>query len=388
MRNWLLIIRDELQLILKDKSILLTALVAPFLYAALVGSIYYEKEVADIPIGIVDLDHSSGTRKISNMIDATETVKVYSYYPDMESALKELKKLNIHAIVVFPSNFGKSLIHFEAPGIELILNNTRFLTSNEVNKAVQKVVLGVSYSVRLKYYLSEGFTLDEAKAKAQPVLPVIKAVYNPTNNYGDFLLPILLILILQQTLIISFGESLSHDQKEGKLNLSSNLKVFDRWRISLSKGLVYFLLYIIYFILFYTLIYKFYHLSSDGSFVYVFVFTLLFIIGVQLLTMLLASFFRDAVGWTEVMAFSTYPLFLISGYSWPIESMPFFMQWISKSLPTTPYYKAMTLLHVEGATWVNIQAEFVWMLLQIIAFGILLTLRFYWIKRMTTKLES
>ncbi len=70
------IFRDELTLIIEDKSILLTCLLAPIFYAFFVGSIYKDKDVANIPIAIVDQDHSSLSRKVGRLVDSNEKIKV------------------------------------------------------------------------------------------------------------------------------------------------------------------------------------------------------------------------------------------------------------------------------------------------------------------------
>jgi ABC-2 type transport system permease protein len=54
------------------------------------------------------------------------------------------------------------------------------------------------------------------------------------------------------------------------------------------------------------------------------------------------------------MAFSTYPIFLITGYSWPFESLPLALQWLSNLLPTTPFIVLYTAIVQSGASlWDN-----------------------------------
>ena len=50
----------------------------------------------------------------------------------------------------------------------------------------------------------------------------------------------------------------------------------------------------------------------------------------------------------ELYAFTSYPVFLVSGYSWPINEMPVILQWIGNSIPATPYYNAFLELTQEN----------------------------------------
>lgn len=376
MKSWFSIFVDELKLILQDKSILLTCLVAPILYAFFIGSIYKDKEVTQIPIAVVDQDHTSLSRKISELVDTNEKVKVYGHYSSMENAMDAFNKLEVQGVLIIPKHFQKKTMNLDGSTIQLILNNTKFLTSNEVNKGVQQVVLTITGGVRMKYLISNKIPAELAKQQAQPILPVIKSVYNATNSYGDFLLPILLILILQQTLIISFGQSAVHELKHGILKPIKDISFYDFIKVFSAKSFYYVLLYIAYFFIFYKFIFPFYFLNFKGSLFLHLILSTIFILVVLEYTIFLASFFKSTIGWTEIMAFSTYPLFLVSGYSWPVDSMPKLIQYFANLLPSTPFYKVFNRLSVEGAGFGQIRSEFIHLLLLLLFGYVLLYIRY------------
>ena len=371
MKSWFSIFTDELKLIIQDKSILLTCLVAPLLYAFFIGSIYKEKEVTQIPIAVVDQDHTSLSRKVSELVNTSEKIKVYGHYSSLENAMESFNSLEVQGILILPKDFQKKTMNLDGSTIQLILNNTKFLTSNEVNKGVQQVILTIGAGVRMKYFISNKIPVELAQQQAQPILPVIKSVYNATNNYGDFLLPILLILILQQTLIISFGQSAVHELQHGVLKPIQNKSFFDFMKVFSAKSFYYVLLYIAYFFIFYKFIFPYYFLNFKGSLFLHLVLSTIFILVVLEYTIFLASFFKTEIGWTEILAFSTYPLFLVSGYSWPVDSMPKFIQMIANLLPSTPFYKVFNMLSTEGAGFNQIRSEFIHLLL-LLLFGYLL----------------
>jgi len=366
MKSWFSIFKDELLLIFQDKSILLTCLVAPVLYAFFVGSIYMEKDVSEIPIAVVDYDHSKLSRKVADLVDSNEKVKVLSHFSSLEDAMFSFNNLEIQGILIIPNNFQKETMNLDGTHVELILNNTKFLTSNEINKGVQQVMLTISGGVRMQYFISNKVPVELAKQQAQPILPVIKSIYNATNNYGDYLLPILLILILQQTLIIGFGQSVVHEFNHGLLTDIKSTSYFDFMKVLSAKSFYYILLYVIYFFIFYKLIFPYYHLAFKGSIFLHLILSTVFISIVILYTIILASFFKTTIGWTEVLAFSTYPLFLVSGYSWPLEAMPTFLQGFANLLPSTPYFKIFSMLSIEGAALSNITEGFIHLLILLI----------------------
>lgn len=381
MKEWLSILKSELSLIFEDKSILLTCLVAPILYAFFIGSIYTEKNVSEIPVAVVDMDHSNLSRKVSQLINTSEKVKVDGHYSTMEDAMFHFNNLEVQGIVILPKGFQKKTMNLDGAHIQLILNNTKFLTSNEINKSVQQVVLTVSGGVRMQYFISNKIPVEIAKQQAQPVMPVVKSIYNATNNYGDYLLPILLILILQQTLIIGFGQSIVHEFKHGMLQELNSYSFFGFMKVISAKSFYYVVLYTAYFFVFYKLIFPHFSLTFNGSIFLHLLLSLLFISVVLIYTILVASFFKTTIGWTEVIAFSTYPLFLVSGYSWPVEAMPKAMQYFANSLPSTPYFKVFNSLATEGAKVEQITNGSIHLLVLFLVGYLLLFVRFRILKR-------
>ena len=384
MKEWLTILKNELSLIIEDKSILLTCLVAPFLYAFFIGSIYSEKEVSQIPIAVVDYDHSNLSRKVSQLINTSEKVAIHGHYSSLEDAMFHFNNLEIQGIVIIPNEFQKKTMNLDGAHIELILNNTKFLTSNEINKSVQQVILTVGGGVRMQYLISNKIPIEIAKQQAQPIMPVIKSIYNSTNNYGDYLLPILLILILQQTLIISFGQSVVHEFNHGILQNLETYSFFGFIKVLSAKSSYYIVLYIAYFFVFYKLIFPHFALSFNGSIILHLFLSLIFITCVILYTILFASFFKTTIGWTEVLAFSTYPLFLVSGYSWPIDAMPTTLQYFANLLPSTPYFNIFNSLAVERADLNQITNGFIHLFILLLIGYVLLFVRYKFMKRKNT----
>ncbi len=381
-KSWWTYLKEEALLVVEDKSILLTCLIAPLFYAFFVGSIYKNKEVLEIPLIVVDMDHSSMSRKLTATLDAHPKIWLKHKLSNMSAAKELFYNLDGQGILMIPKGFERDVMQLESNELPLYLNNTKFLTSNELNKAVQQIGLGMSIVVKTKYFMAKGEREQSAFQKSLPLIPAVVSVYNATNNYGDYLLPILLILIIQQTLIIGFGQSVIHSLKihpETELFHSGPRALIN---LLLSKSSYYFLLYSAYFFVFYTLIFPYYNLNFEGSTALHFLSTFLYLSGVLLATTLLASFFQSMIGWTEIMAFSTYPLFLISGYSWPLESMPKALQYFAKALPSTPFFEAFRKLSVQGASVFHIKYELIHMTLLIL---LLFALLYFRLKQLSNK---
>jgi ABC-2 type transport system permease protein len=302
---------------------------------------------------------------------------------DYHEGVEKLYNLEIQGFLVFPKGFEKEVFRLEGAEVALYLNTTRFLPSNDLNKAVNMVMQTAGSGIRLKYMLANGKNPRQAMELINPILADVRPIYNPLNSYGGFLLPGLFFLILQQTLLIGLGESVSRDKEKGILNnvLAEGGGVAT---YLFNKTAYYVLLYSAYLVLFMAMVFPFFEIPVAGAIIPTFTISLLFLLTIMLLAILIGSFVNSQIRLMEILAFTTYPFFLISGYSWPVSAMPEPIQWISSLIPTTPMLEAMSKLFIMGGGWVDVLGPFRHLL---ILFGILyvaVLLRLGWLRRKST----
>ncbi|MDP8314974.1 MAG: ABC transporter permease [Candidatus Celaenobacter antarcticus] len=89
-----------------------------------------------------------------------------------------------------------------------------------------------------------------------------------------------------------------------------------------GKSGFYVLLYVAYFLFFVAVIFHAFEIPITGNLFALAVMSLLFLFSALFYTLFVASFFHSQKRYMEIMAFTSYPLFLICGYSWPISAMP------------------------------------------------------------------
>jgi ABC-2 type transport system permease protein len=104
---------------------------------------------------------------------------------------------------------------------------------------------------------------------------------------------------------------------------------------------------------------------------------------VMVYAMIVASFSKKQVRIMQVLAFTSYPLFLLSGYSWPIASMPAPLQWLAAMIPTTPMMDAVAKLCAEGTGWLPVLGDFRQLLILLLVSTLLLYWRIIVLKKKT-----
>ena len=379
-RNIKSLVNRELGIISNDGSILLTVFIAPLLYMILLGTIYLKKDIDSVDIAVLDKDNTELSRTFIRFLESSQKVHV-KYQPiNYTKAKDHLLNIEVHGVVIIPKGFDEDIRLLNGTDITVYLNNTRFLMSNEINKTVQKTAILMGAGIRMRYFEEQGVNSKEAIEMVMPVQADIHFVNNIFNNYGYFLLPGLLILILQQTLLIGLGESISLEREEKTfINLFSTQHGI--FTTIVGKNIFYVFLYVSYFILAYSVIFPFFGLPVQGSLFALVLLSLLFIISVILFTNLLSLFFKKQLVYMEIVAFTTYPFFLITGFSWPTYALPLPYQIIAQLIPTTPMMESLIKITQQNASFDIVKWPILVLIIQIVVFYTLTHWRYSYLKK-------
>jgi len=255
-------------------------------------------------------------------------------------------------------------------------------------------MLTVGSGIRLNYYEINGINSQKAMQLINPIMAEVKPIYNVTNSYGGFLLPGLFFLILQQTLLIGMGESVSRDNEKGIMSKAFEKGIMNKALGSSSYGVLnyivgksayYVFLYLSYLVIFIAAVFPFFGLPVAGSIGSIFVLSMIFLITIMLLAILIGTFVKSQVRMMEILAFTSYPFFLLSGYSWPVSSMPEPLQWLAAIIPTTPMMEGMKRLFVMGGEWGDVIYQFQHLFILLIVTFVLLIWRLHYLQNINAK---
>lgn len=355
----------EVKLVAKDHSLLLTLLIAPLLYAFFYGSIYSYKTEEEVPIAIVDEDHSGLSRLMIQQIDNTQMVHVAAV-TDLAAAKESMLHGEVQGFLYIREGMEKKVRSLQQANMVLAVNAARFLPSSDVMGTITQVGLTVGAGVRLQYLQKKGMNTETSLQEVMPVKPDFRPLFNNRTDYGTFLLPGLLAMILQQTLLLGLAGGVAAERQRGTVLLQNKNTIsgagkgtasFSAWMhtgISLSsalwgKGLFYFLLFSCYAFFFLTVNFGVLNLQLLGNPWELGIVTALFLLSLIPMGIFIGLLFRSQLLCTQLMAFSTYPIFLITGYTWPIQQLPDALKIVSGILPITPFLSLYQGIVQQGA---------------------------------------
>jgi ABC-2 type transport system permease protein len=343
------VFKRELNLMLHDRNIKSIIILAPIFYSLFYASVYFNKTERDVPVVVVNMDKSTMSDRLIKNIDANQFIRVVGEVQDYPTAQDLIYKEKVQAVIVIPHGFESSIKSFRGTTVKLLINTSRFLVSNDINMAVNEVVYDFNNDLKIKSFEHSGYSYNQAVIVAEPLKDEVKFLFNSSETYGDFLIPGMLILILQQTLLMGISESVSKENEKrtitdwfirGKSNTLAAVS---------GKGIFYFLLFSGYAFMFYSLHFRIFSINQKGSYILLILMTALFLTSVITIGMFAASFIKTKLLSLQIMALTSYPIFFLSGYSWPLKGMPIVLQSLAQLIPFTPFVNAFIRITQMGA---------------------------------------
>ncbi|WP_341835826.1 ABC transporter permease [Chitinophaga pollutisoli] len=338
----------EVQRVAADHSLILTLLLAPLVYVFFYGSIYQYKAEEEVPIAVVDEDRSGLSQTLITQIDNSQMVNV-ALRTTLEGAKESMYHGHIQGFLYIEKGMEQKVLSLRQANMVLAVNAARFLPSSEVAGAITQIGLTVGAGVRLQYLQKKGMNTEMSMQEVMPVNVDYRPMFNSRSDYGTFLLPGLIAMILQQTLLIGLAGGSAAERQRGSLAEWMQTAGGNASTALWGKGLFYFLLFCAYAYFFLTVNFRVLELQILGIGWELALITVIFLLSLIPMGIFTGLLFKSQLLATQLMVFSTYPIFLITGYSWPLSEMPPFVKAVSYLLPITPFLGLYQGIVQQGA---------------------------------------
>ena len=349
---------EEIKNEFRDEGLLIFCVLVPLLYPLLYSWIYNNEVVRDVPVAVVDMSHSSASREFIQKFDASPDTKVTYYCNSLEEARELVGRQQVHGTLYFPSDYAKRLHRNERTTIGVYCDMSLMLTY----KAIYQTALAVSQDISKDIQIAKrgGYTQRDDEVNTKPLDYDEVPIFNTTGGYGNAILPAVLILIIQQTLLLGIGLSAGTAREKNRYqNLVPISKHYNGiFRIVLGKSGAYFVLYMImaaYLTLCIPRMFNFISLVTVESIIGLMI---PYLLSVIFFGMTLSCLVRYRENVMLLVVFTSVPLLFLSGISWPQSNMPGFWQSIAWLFPSTFGVRGFVRISTMGATLQDIEVEF------------------------------
>lgn len=348
----------ELMQVMHSQGLIIFCLLVPLAYPLLYAFVYTNETVREVPVAVVDECHSAESREFSRLVDATAEVAVM-FHCDLAQAQELMKREEVYAIMRIPSSFGHDLSCGDQTYVALYSDMRCMLYYKAALLAASNVSLEMNADIKVNRYLHGSTDRQEEILKA-PVTNSYVPLYNPQSGVASFLIPAVLMLMIQQLLFLSIGTSMGQcrEKYNGIGILPGNPYYRNPLCIVMGKLLFYAPLFMLIAVYMYAGVTRWFSLLQLGDYVTFLTFVTPYIIACVLMGITLSSLIYRAEDSMLLFVFMSVPLLFLSGMSWPVSNEPVIWQLLSYVFPSTFGMHGYVRIMGTGATLAQVAWEY------------------------------
>ena len=337
-------------------GVLVFFIIVPLLYPLLYAYLYSREVVREVPVVVVDECRSTTSREFLRKSDATPDLKIVSYCSDMEEARNLMRRHKAYGVIHIPAEFERTLTEGRQATVNLYCDMSGLLYYKAMLSGCTIVSLDMNRDIQMQRL--SGLSDWEKEAMTMTIENEYITMFNPTNGFQAFLIPAVLILVLQQTLVLGvamLAGTENERRRSGALILGQEYG--NPMVVLAGKGLAYLLVY--GFTATYVLCFVpwLFHMPQLWQLPTLVAFIVPFLLASIFFAICISFFVRDRESCFLLFVFVSVPLIFMSGISWPTSNMPTFWKVFAQIFPSTHGVNGFARINTAGALLQDVRTE-------------------------------
>ncbi len=348
----------ELKNVAKDQGVLMFMVIVPLAYPLLYSWIYNNEVTREVPVAVVDMSHSHTSREFTRMLDASPDTKVALKCNNLQEAKDRVGRGEAYGVVYFPEDFQTRLNRMEQTHVGVYCDMSIMLAYKAIYQTCTTIQNKLNSEIQIE--LSGNCTSREDEIATRPLDFEEVPVFNNTAGYGNFIIPGVLMLIIQQTLLLGVGMAAGTARERNNYGFLVPIDRHHRgvMRIVWGKALAYLTIYIVmaaYLLCAVPYIFNFVSLASGKELI---LFVLPYLLSCIFFSMTISCLMRYRENVMLLVVFSSVMLLFMSGVSWPQNNIPTFWQGVAWLFPSTFGIRGFVRMNTMGATLNDVATEY------------------------------
>ena len=339
----LAMIIKELRQVRRDWRVLFLLILMPALLLLLFGYAL-SFDVRHVRLGVLDLDRTAASRRLTDALTAGEHFDLVRVYGARGELDRSLDSGEVAVVLVLPAGLERDLARGRSPAVAALIDGSNPQSASIFQGYVN--AFGQAHAMRL--------AAEELERRGQPALALAvrtepRIWYNPRLASSMFLIPGLIVFILMMTCVISTSLSVVRERERGTMEqlMVSPLSAAE---IIVGKMIPYVLISLVSMYLILAIGNHVFGVPVRGSTGLLFGCALLFVLSAVGQGILISSATRSQQVAFQVAALtSMLPALLLSGFIFPIASMPPFVQAVTYAIPARYFVVILRALVLRGA---------------------------------------
>jgi ABC-2 type transport system permease protein len=370
----------DLAELFRNRLGLVLLILMPLFMMVMVGFIYPSNgnSISNLPVALVNEDAGYGNSTIASQtfimglqqINNQTGMFVLSNAASMGDIKNMVQRGELDGGIVIPSNFTASILSGEQGTLIIVTDQSNPQISATIRAVLSGVFdqMGTMLAQQNVQVLNPTVNASNSLAIVKPYNVQTEGVVSGNPSYFDFIAPGIMAMTVMMSVMTGLPVAISQEKEVGTLD-GMMVAPINRLSIILGKTLGQTARGLIQGVIILALAVGLFGVTIHGSILLVFGLLLLGVFSFVGIGIVITSFAKDQETATMLMMTLMFPMMFLSGVFFPIQQMPWYMQYISRVLPLTYASQALRKVMVLGAGIPAISTE----LTILIVFGVVMT---------------
>jgi drug efflux transport system permease protein len=341
MNGFWAVLRKELIQMKRDKGTLRLALIIPVLELILFGMI--DMNVRHVPTEIFDQSRTEQSRRLVAELVATSLFDIVGQAPSHHALWQDIVAGRAQVGIEIPPDYARRRLNGEPATFLALIDGSDSTVSSQALAAVNGLALSQSLDE-----LSQKYGLKGLPISASPLL-----LFNPDGRSAELLIPGLIAVLLTFSGTVLAAFSIVRERERGTLEQLMVTPVSPAG-VVLGKLLPYLLLGFAQLLLVLLLMVVAFRVPIHGNVLLLLGLSLIYLFALLAMGLLVSVRARTQIEAMQGAQSFLLPAFLLSGYIFPIASLPLFLQVISIAIPATHFIAISRGIIIRGAGFVDL----------------------------------
>jgi ABC-2 type transport system permease protein len=345
----LAVARKEMRQIGRDRRTLLILLFVPVFFLLVYGYAL-NFDIRNVRIAVQDNDRSAVSRDVISSFVNSGYFDLYDEVTNDQEISRVLDRNEARAVLVIPARFGSDVAAGHSTSVQFIVNGDNANTATTVVGYARGLLSATSARYEVQARLRSPTCLAQACGEGVGPLVTVepRVFYNPELRSTLFLVPGLIAYIAMLTAVVSTALSIVREKEVGTME-QVRMSPIGPVPYILGKTVPYFIVSLISAMSIVVAAMVLFDMPMRGSWVVLLGVVSLFLVGALGFGLLISSIAdTQQVAFQLALLTSFLPTLMLSGFIFPISSMPEFLQLVTRIVPARYFLVALRGIVLKG----------------------------------------
>lgn len=342
MRRTLALARKEVLHILRDPRSLAVAILMPLILVLLFGYAI-DMELRRLPVAFLDRDGTPGSRDLVAALTGSDFIYAIAHLANREQIEPLFRDRSAYAAVVIPRGYARALAKGQNAHVQLLIDGADGSTAATVQNYLNAAILQANTRGAPA---SMGFGLDMR----------LRFLFNPQLESQTFIVPGLVAIVMMMICALLTSIAVAREKETGTLEQILTTPVHASQVIA-GKVLPYTAIAALDATLILAAGRLVFRVPMMGSWLLLAMYSLEFLLIALALGLLVSTLVNSQrAAMMLALTMTLLPTIILSGFVFPVASMPAALQWLARIIPAYYYIRVIRSLMLVGTDWFPMEA--------------------------------